>query len=612
MRVDWVRVYRAGAAPGFSTHPTSQSVTAGEGVTFTAAASGSPAPTYQWRKGGVNIGGATHSSFTLGSATLADAGDYSVVATNSLGSTTSNTATLTVNPGLAAPSFSAHPASQTVVVGTTLTLNATATGYPAPTYQWRKDGANIGGATHGTFTLASVVVADAGAYTVVATNSQGSATSNVATISVGKATPAVTWAPPAYLAGGVALSATELNASASVPGTFVYTPPAGTVLGAGTHELGVTFAPADTDNFAVVSVTRSLAIAVARPSTFDAAGYLAHNPDVAAAIGDVPDKFDRAWAHYYAFGVFEGRSDGDFNLPAYLAEYPNLAAMFGSDLQAAALHWYSTGRQTGLRIPRGFDVQGYFARNADIAAVFAHDQYGAWLHYYNYGLFEGRSFDANFIPAEYLELNPDLKAAFGSNWRAAVMHWFNYGHPLEDRMGRVPLGFHVDGYLARYPDLEAAFAHVEPRAVRNVAVWHHYVAYGTLEGRTDGDFEAYHYLATNPDLNAIFGTDVRAAALHWFFYGRREGRRIPAGFDVQNYRSLYPDIVLGFGDDLYGSWVHYRDQGVYEGRIFDDLFRADDYLVLNPDVAAALDNDRGGALLHWLYFGQYEGRQAKF
>ena len=52
-------------------------------------------------------------------------------------------------------------------------------------------------------------------------------------INVLKATPVITWATPADITYGTALSATQLNATASTPGTFVYTPTAGTVLNAG-------------------------------------------------------------------------------------------------------------------------------------------------------------------------------------------------------------------------------------------------------------------------------------------------------------------------------------------------------------------------------------------
>ena len=85
-----------GTAPVFTTQPASQSVAAGSSVTFTAAASGTPAPTYQWQKAGVNISGATGSSYTISSVAAGDAGNYSVVATNSAGSVSSATAGLIV------------------------------------------------------------------------------------------------------------------------------------------------------------------------------------------------------------------------------------------------------------------------------------------------------------------------------------------------------------------------------------------------------------------------------------------------------------------------------------------------------------------------------------
>lgn len=84
------------SAPAITTQPSSQTVNAGQAAQFTAAANGSPAPTFQWRKNGVAIGGATDSSYTIASATPADAGSYTVVATNSAGSATSNAGVLTV------------------------------------------------------------------------------------------------------------------------------------------------------------------------------------------------------------------------------------------------------------------------------------------------------------------------------------------------------------------------------------------------------------------------------------------------------------------------------------------------------------------------------------
>jgi hypothetical protein len=64
-----------------------------------------------------------------------------------------------------------------------------------------------------------------------------------------QATPTISWSTPSPITYGTALSATQLDATASVPGTFVYTPAAGTVLGAGTYTLMVTFTPTDTTDY---------------------------------------------------------------------------------------------------------------------------------------------------------------------------------------------------------------------------------------------------------------------------------------------------------------------------------------------------------------------------
>jgi hypothetical protein len=67
---------------------------------------------------------------------------------------------------------------------------------------------------------------------------------------VGKITPTITWANPADIVYGIALSSTQLNATASVEGAFVYTPAAGTILNAGSNQtLHVDFTPTDTTNY---------------------------------------------------------------------------------------------------------------------------------------------------------------------------------------------------------------------------------------------------------------------------------------------------------------------------------------------------------------------------
>jgi hypothetical protein len=88
-------------APAITSQPTSQTVNAGQPVSFTVAASGSTPLTYQWQKlvsgTWTNISGATSATFALGSAQASDAGQYQVVVSNSAGSVTSSTVSLTVN-----------------------------------------------------------------------------------------------------------------------------------------------------------------------------------------------------------------------------------------------------------------------------------------------------------------------------------------------------------------------------------------------------------------------------------------------------------------------------------------------------------------------------------
>ena len=84
------------APPTITQQPQPSSNVAGGSVTFTATTNGTPPFTYQWFKNGVAIGGATRSSFTIGTLSVSDAGSYSVSVTNAAGSVTSTAASLTV------------------------------------------------------------------------------------------------------------------------------------------------------------------------------------------------------------------------------------------------------------------------------------------------------------------------------------------------------------------------------------------------------------------------------------------------------------------------------------------------------------------------------------
>jgi hypothetical protein len=80
------------------------------------------------------------------------------------------------------------------------------------------------------------------------------------TLTVDKATPAISWATPAPITYGTALSGTQLDATASVPGTFVYSPAVGKVLGVGNHKLTVTFTPTNTTDYTTASDSVTLTV----------------------------------------------------------------------------------------------------------------------------------------------------------------------------------------------------------------------------------------------------------------------------------------------------------------------------------------------------------------
>ncbi|HKD52214.1 MAG TPA: immunoglobulin domain-containing protein, partial [Candidatus Acidoferrum sp.] len=141
-------VNAAPVAPTITAQPTNQTVTAGQAATFTVSATGTAPLSYQWQKNGANIAGATSTSYTTPATTTSDSGStFVVVVSNSAGTATSSSATLTVNVVPVAPSITTQPTNQTVTTGQTATFSATAGGTAPLSYQWQKNGANISGAT---------------------------------------------------------------------------------------------------------------------------------------------------------------------------------------------------------------------------------------------------------------------------------------------------------------------------------------------------------------------------------------------------------------------------------------------------------------------------------
>ena len=183
------------------------------------------------------------------------------------------------------PTISWTPTPTTITYGTALLssqLNATA-------WEGANNVSSYGYFNYtlqdGTQVTTSTVLGN-GSYAITAkfTSTDVNYTSNLTgvqrTIIVNKATPTITWSSPANITYPTALSSTQNNAIASVPGTFVYTPENGTVLNAGNNQnLHVDFTPNDTVNYTnttadvTINVTEKSILPVANFSTNVNEGY---------------------------------------------------------------------------------------------------------------------------------------------------------------------------------------------------------------------------------------------------------------------------------------------------------------------------------------------------
>jgi hypothetical protein len=167
--------------------PTSNAACPGERVSFGVTATGAGL-TYQWRKNAANLSNGGHYSnvttatMTVSSISSADAANYDCVVTGACSpSAISNHAILTVR---VPPGITAQPTSLVKRTGASAAFSVTATG-TALTYQWRRNGSDIVGATSSIYTIGSVAAGNAGNYNCVVSGTCGPAvTSATATLTV--------------------------------------------------------------------------------------------------------------------------------------------------------------------------------------------------------------------------------------------------------------------------------------------------------------------------------------------------------------------------------------------------------------------------------------------
>ena len=262
--------FGSGTNPAIAVHPASQTVNAGSPATFGVTAAGTAPFTYQWIKGSAPIAGATTATLTLNNVQTADAGAYAVTVSNSGGSVTSNSATLSVT--VTPPTITFQPVGAVLNPGANFTSAVVASGSAPLSYQWSKDGASIAGATAATLALSNVQTANAGSYTVTVSNGAGAITSNTATLTISSAliAPTLTQQPVNVAVAAGASASFSVVAGGSAPLSYQWRKDGASIAGAtaatlalsnvqtahaGSYTVGVSnSAGAVTSNVAVLTV----------------------------------------------------------------------------------------------------------------------------------------------------------------------------------------------------------------------------------------------------------------------------------------------------------------------------------------------------------------------
>jgi hypothetical protein len=231
-------VNAAPAGPAIVTQPADQAVIAGQPVSFTVTAAGTPPLSYQWKKNGVNIAGAAAASYAMPAAISPDSGaSFSVVVTNGAGSVTSTRATLTVTPAPGAPSILTNPVRARVLANQTASFSVTAWSPSPMSYQWQRgtftgNMTDIPGATEAAYATPLTTLADhLTLFRCVVSNSAGNATSanEVLFVTTAPTAPtAITSAITAYAHVGTLFNYTITSSGGTTPITYSASPlPAG-------------------------------------------------------------------------------------------------------------------------------------------------------------------------------------------------------------------------------------------------------------------------------------------------------------------------------------------------------------------------------------------------
>jgi alpha-tubulin suppressor-like RCC1 family protein len=237
--------------PVITQQPEGGNLIDGGGIGLQVLAYGTQPMRYQWRKDGVDIPGETSYYKNVFNVANIDAGDYTVVISNPLGSVESAAATITVGPWIR---VHLQPLSQTVSAGTNVLLRVEVVGTWPFEYQWRKNGTDIPGATNDVLVINNAQPSDSGNYSVVAWNAAGPVTSAEATVLVRSvAGPEITAHPKRATVWVGAQARFSVTATGISPLTYQWLKDGDPLAGATEAILAIpNVAAGDADNYSVI------------------------------------------------------------------------------------------------------------------------------------------------------------------------------------------------------------------------------------------------------------------------------------------------------------------------------------------------------------------------